>query len=373
MLLKTLNIKNHRNLVSVELKFDKLLNIIIGNNGQGKTNIIESIFILTQGESFRYSKNENLIRQGYEQAYLDCEIINKNLDFKLKLNLTKQKKNFLINNKSATASNIRNFSTILFSPESLNIIKDSADSRRQLIDELVKQTTIAGSNTLIEYKKVLKTRNKLLKDISENKINYQLGIDTLISLNPIFLKYAAELTNFRINALKEIKPEVEINLNKISNSKTIKLDFNYIFSDKNFSNSTLENIYDALLKRMNELEMIEIKAGTSLVGPQKHDVILLYNGNDSRFYCSQGQQRTIILAYKMAQIVYHHRVHGFYPILLLDDVLSELDLLRQDSLISTLNETEAQTFVTTTDISLLTKLSMDKASVFKIKNGQITI
>ena len=125
--------------------------------------------------------------------------------------------------------------------------------------------------------------------------------------------------------------------------------------------------------RMKELETAEIKSGVSLVGPQKHDVIFLYSGNDSRFYCSQGQQRSIILAYKMAQIVYHQRIHGFYPLLLLDDVLSELDLLKQESLISTLNQTETQTFVTTTDVLLLSKLSMNRASVFKIQNGQVIV
>ena len=130
---------------------------------------------------------------------------------------------------------------------------------------------------------------------------------------------------------------------------------------------------EALRNRMKELAHAELKSGISLVGPQKHDVIFLYNGKDSRFFCSQGQQRTIILAYKMAQIVYHQKIHGFYPLLLLDDVLSELDLLKQESLISTLNQTETQTFVTTTDVSLLSKLSMSKASVFKIKNGQIIV
>ena len=116
-----------------------------------------------------------------------------------------------------------------------------------------------------------------------------------------------------------------------------------------------------------------MQSGVSLVGPQKHDVIFLYNGNDSRFYCSQGQQRSIILAFKMAQIVYHHKVHGFYPVLLLDDVLSELDLNKQESLISTLNQTKTQTFVTTTDVSLISKLSLSNARVFNIRNGQISI
>ena len=198
-----------------------------------------------------------------------------------------------------------------------------------------------------------------------------MGLDTLESLNPSFLKLATELTYLRITTLNEIKPEVEMALSKIHSNASVNFDFDYVISDQNHKNSALKNIAEILQKRMLELQSAELKTGVSLVGPQKHDVIFLYNGNDSRFYCSQGQQRSIILAYKMAQIVYHKRVHGFYPLLLLDDVLSELDLLKQESLISTLNQTETQTFVSTTDVSLLSKLSMNKASVFKIKNAQV--
>lgn len=373
MLIKSLFVTNFRNLNSIEIKFNNLLNIIVGNNGQGKTNIIESIFLLTQGESFRYSKNENLITLGEENSFISSNIINKNLDFKINLNLTKTKKKLSVNDKISSVSSMKKFSAILFSPESLSVIKESSNERRQLIDQIVEQTTILGANTISDYKKVLKTRNRLLKDIAENKIQLQLGIDTLQSIKPLFLKHATELTCLRIKALKEMQPEAEAIINKISSKNIIKLDFKYVFSDNNYNDANYENINIALLRRMNELEAAELKIGLTLIGPQKHDVILLYNGNDSRFYCSQGQQRTIILAYKMAQIVYHHRVHGFYPILLLDDVLSELDLLKQESLISTLNETETQTFVTTTDISLLSKLSMNKANVFKVQNGQITI
>ena len=373
MIIKTLSISNFRNFDSVEIKFNDRLNIIIGDNGQGKTNIIESIYLLTEGESFRYSKNENLIRLGQSAAFIRTAIINEELDYKLSLKLTPSKKDLFINEKPTSINRLNRFSAVLFSPESLNIIKESSDERRQLIDQLVSQTTVNGFNVIRDYKKVLKTRNRLLKDISEEKIKYQMGLDTLESLNPSFLKLAAELTSLRLNTLNEIKPQVEMALNNIHSSTSVKFDFDYVISDKNHRNSTLEIVLESMQNRMKELQTAELKTGVSLVGPQKHDVIFLYNGNDSRFYCSQGQQRSIILAYKMAQIVYHYKVHGFYPLLLLDDVLSELDLSKQESLISTLNQTETQTFVTTTDVSLLSKLSMSKASVFKIKNGQVIV
>ena len=373
MIIKSLSVLNFRNIDSTEIIFNERLNIIIGDNGQGKTNIIEAIYLLSQGESFRYSKNENLIQLGKTQASIRSEVINENLNYKLSLKFLNNKKELLINDKPTSFNKILKLSVVLFSPESLNIIKESSDGRRQIVDQLIEQTTVNGSGIIRDYKKILKTRNKLLKDISEEKINNQLGVDTLESLNQIFLKLAAELTYSRIKILNQIKPEVEISLNKINSANAVKFDFNYMISDKNHKNSDQETVLEALRNRMKELQSAECKSGVTLIGPQKHDVIFLYNGNDSRFYCSQGQQRSIILAYKMAQIVYHHTTHGFYPLLLLDDVLSELDLLKQESLISTLNQTKTQTFVTTTDVSLLSKLSMNKASVFKIQNGQVIV
>lgn len=375
MIINALSLINFRNFESTQIQFNERLNIIIGDNGQGKTNIIEALYLLTEGDSFRYSKNENLIRIGDSQAYVAAKAVNNNLDYKLALKITESKKSLIVNEKATTHTKLQNFSAVLFSPESLNIIKESSDERRNLADQLVEQTTPNGIAVIREFRKALRTRNRLLKDIAEEKISYQMGRDTLESVNMSYLKLAAELTFLRISVLNEIKPEVEKSLNHIHNSTVsnnlVKFDFNYIISDVDHKASNLEKIVFFMKKRMQELEIAEVKSGVSLVGPHKHDISFVYNGNDSRFYCSQGQQRSIILAYKMAQIVYHHRVHGFYPLLLLDDVLSELDLTKQESLISTLNQTETQTFVSTTDVSLLSKLSMNNASVFNVRNGQI--
>lgn len=377
MILNSLTTYQFRNFDSLNINFNDRLNIIIGDNGQGKTNIIEAIYLLIEGESFRYSKNESLISLNKNESAIHADITQADLKSKISLKLTLSQKKLFINNKPTTHSKIPHFSSVLFSPESLNSIKESSDERRLLADQLVEQIKPQGSQLIREFKKVLKTRNRLLKDILEEKITLSLGRDTLESLNQIFIKLAAELTYARITCLNDLKPEVEKSLNHINNNdihkNKILFDIRYVVSDIDHKNSDLQKITEFIKKRITDLELAELKSGVSLVGPQKHDISFVYNGNDSRFYCSQGQQRAIILAYKMAQIVYHHKVHSFYPLLLLDDVLSELDLTKQESLISTLNQTETQTFVTTTDIALLSKLSMDKASVFKIRNGQLTI
>lgn len=373
MIIKSILLNNYRNFKSQEINFNSKLNIFLGNNGQGKTNILEAIYLIGSGKSFRYSKNENLINLNESSAFIKAKIENENLDYSIFIKLTSQKKEMLINEKAANFYKNNKLPIVLFSPESLSVIKESSDERRQLVDQLVEQVCINGELIIKEYKKILKSRNKILKDIMEEKIDYKMGVDTLDSINQIFLKTATELTILRIKTLNKLKPEIEKIINEIENKQSVSLDFNYLISDKNFQNQEAESIMDAMRNRIKELQFAELKIGLSLVGPQKHDITFLYNGNDSRFYCSQGQQRSIILAYKMAQIVYHKKVHGFYPLLLLDDVLSELDLPKQEALISNLNQTETQTFVTTTDISLLSKLSMNKASVFKIENGQVVI
>ncbi len=371
MKIRQLTITNFRNLQPTTLNFSERLNIFVGENGQGKTNLLEAIYLLIEGDSFRYSRYDTLIQENQAESFLKIDLENKDLEYQLKINLTAHKKTFSVNEKKHARLNPDLPPAILFSPESLNSIKESSDHRRQLLDQILIQTFSYGRKVVNEFKKALKTRNKLLKDLAHEKIEYEMGIKTLESLNPLYIKIAAELTFLRLEALKNIKPEVQNSLRQIHSENLAEFDYSYIISDNSFKQTTVIQLQEFLHKRLSELALFEVKSGTSLLGPHKHDLLFLYNGKDSRFFCSQGQQRSIILAFKMAQIVYHHRVHGFFPVLLLDDVLSELDLAKQESLISTLNQIETQTFVTTTDTSIIKKLRMEKSQVFHVHAGLV--
>ena len=261
----------------------------------------------------------------------------------------------------------------MFSPESLGIIKESAELRRNLLDDAIKSIYKSQSNLITDFRKCLKARNKLLKTISEQTQAKAEEISILASLNEIYLKLATDLTCARIDLLNKLKPLINEVLQKISADHDIHFDFEYIVSEKNMNSAGYEMVYQNMQKRMAELNKSECAFGSSLVGPQKHDVIFLYNGKDSRIFCSQGQQRSIILAYKMAQVVYHQQVNETYPVLLLDDVLSELDQTKQEALIKYLNEVKTQTFLTTTDVEVLTKLNIDTQYKFSIENGKIVI
>lgn len=371
MKLETLYIKDFRNIDELTIHCSSRLNIFIGNNGQGKTNIIEAIHFLLEKDSFRYGQNNTFIQSDKNISYLGCLIKNNDNDYKIKLSIAPSKKQYLVNDKTNTNTEKKLPSVVLFSPESLNIIKDSSEERRRLIDSVVKSVYKNNQSLILDFKRTLKTRNKLLSDMSEKKIDLQTGYDTLSGLNEIFLKISTDLTCVRLESLKTLKPMVSEILTKIENKNAINFDFNYVISDKNCENESYENIYKIMQKRIAELASAEVNFGASLVGPQKHDVIFLYNGKDSRFFCSQGQQRTIILAFKMAQIVYHQKVNESYPILLLDDVLSELDQTKQEALIKYLNEIETQTFLTTTDVESLVKLNIDHKFKFEVQDGKI--
>jgi len=372
MFLKTLALKNFRNISESFLNLSPRLNLFIGDNGQGKTNFIEAIHFLVEGETFRYGDYSTIIQFDHEYSFIKSKIENNDLEFNVLLKLNKSKKEIFVNEKKTTKIEQYLPPVILFSPESLSVIKESADERRKLLDNLIATSHKNGRSLINEFKKALRMRNKILKDISEEKINRDTGIQTLESLNPIYFNLAAKLSYLRIKSLIEIKEHVQKALEKIETLNVVKFDFEYIISDQKIVDNSEENLAFLMKKRSQELFTAELSSGVSLVGPQKHDVIFLYNGNDSRFFCSQGQQRSIILAFKIAQIVYHHMVNGFYPVLLLDDVLSELDQRKQSSLVLSLNEIETQTFLTSTDVDVLKKLSIEKSTLFKVQNGTLT-
>lgn len=370
MQLNTLALKSFRNISEAFLRLSPRLNIFIGDNGQGKTNFIESIHLLIEGESFRYSDYSTLIQFGEQNAFIKASVQNKDLEYQILVKLLGNKKEILVNDKKTTKVEQYLPPVVLFSPESLSVIKESADERRKLLDSLIETSVKNGKQLLLEFKKALRTRNKILKDISEDKISRDMGLQTLDSINQIYFNLAGKLTYLRIKCLADIKPFVQEALVKIeTKNPNVTFDFSYEISDQKIVENSEEMLINLMKKRAQELLPAELSAGISLVGPQKHDVIFLYSGNDSRFFSSQGQQRSIILAFKMAQIVYHYRVNGFYPVLLLDDVLSELDQTKQSSLVLALNEIQTQTFLTSTDIEVLKKLNIDRSTVFKVQNG----
>lgn len=372
MIFSKVRLRNFRNLESVDTSFSPRLNVFLGENGQGKTNILEALFLLSQGDTFRYADNSVLIKKDEKESYLAAKIDQNNFDYEVKLLISKSKKAHFLNGKRTTSAEIRkHFASVIFSPESLSAIKEGADYRRQLIDDLLMTFEKNNSDLLADYKRALKTRNRILKNFLQEKQSLATTQELLEALEPTFLGLATRLTIKRIEALKAIQKDFNNSMQYISGNSAQEISIIYEISEQNGLEMTSEEIYDLMSKRILELRSAELSSGVSLVGPQKHDLRFLYGQNDSRFYCSQGQQRAIILSFKMAQIVYHRKAHGVYPVLMLDDVLSELDKNKRDSLVTFLHEINTQIFITTTDLTLPTSFSLDNMQVLNISSGKI--
>lgn len=372
MICKRLRLNNFRNYADQEIKFSSGLNILLGKNGSGKTNVLEAIHLITQGNSFRYSDNSKLIKNNSTEAYIEADFENQDLDYITRLLITKSKKQFSLNLKKTSVVEFKKlFPTVLFSPESLSSIKEGSDLRRQLLDELIVFLNKNNADLLLRFKKVYKVRNRILKNhiINNSPINETLAL--LDSVNPSFLKLAIKLVLERIKAIKAIQTELNSAMQFISNDFQKDLQISYLISGHNAEGYNEEKIQQLIYERAEELVKAELSTGATLIGPTKHDVQFIYTGKDSRFFCSQGQQRAIILAFKMAQIVYHRRVHGFYPILMLDDVFSELDEVKRNALTGFLHEIKTQIFMTTTELSLSLELSQLDLNIFDVDNGKI--
>ncbi|MBL7669944.1 MAG: DNA replication and repair protein RecF [Bdellovibrionaceae bacterium] len=371
-----LEIFNFRNFEKLKLEFSQGLNIFVGSNGQGKTNLLEALYLTTQGHSFRPAETPMFMRHDKEQSILRSHILNEtahnSLDFLVQLNISKSGKQYNVNDKKISSSDLkRKLACVVFSPESLAIIKSSAEERRNLVDELIVTIDPKQLQMINDFKKALKTRNKILKDFLKGQSTKKQVLDLLESINPIFLKLCITLTEMRIKAIKSIRLDFNTAMRNISKDQNVDISVEYQAFERNILDFEFTVFRDLHVQRLLELREAELSSGISLVGPHKHEILFLMNRKDSRFFCSQGQQRAIILSFKMAQIVYHRKTHGEYPVLMLDDVLSELDDQKRNALIAFLHDVKTQIFITSTDLNLSDSFRLEGSSVIGIERGQI--
>ncbi|MGZ6480417.1 MAG: DNA replication/repair protein RecF [Bdellovibrionales bacterium] len=377
MKFQSLAIKNFRNYTDLSLEIPPGIVVFYGPNGQGKTNLMEAFHFLLRGESFRPVNSDSLLKHVDDHvaptALLQGRLTQKDLQHEVKMTFTRGKKTvFLNNNRATSAALARQFPVVLFSPESLAAIKEGPDQRRQLLDDVVVTHSTASVKILKDFQHVLKTRNRVLKDFKRGMATEIQTKQLLESLEPSFLPLATELTFARLNALRALQSDFQQAVKFVLDVPSVDISVEYLISSQNAYDWTRSDILSALHKRSSELRNQELASGLSLVGPQRHDIRIVFAGKDSRFFCSQGQQRALILSFKMAQILYHHRAYQVYPFLLLDDVLSELDPLRRSNLIRFLREIPAQIFLTTTDLSFSMDFGDRKINIFRIEKGMVT-
>lgn len=360
MYINNLKLKNFRNYDNTDISFNKGVNVLTGDNAQGKTNILESIYYCSLGKSHRTNKDKELIEWNKEFSYINIHVEKERIDKKIEIKIFKEgKKGIKVNSVpiSRISDLIGSFNCVIFSPEDLKIVKDSPAFRRKFIDiELCKLSKRYYFN-LVSYQKVLSERNYFLRRSKKFDENLISVYDEQLS------KYGSFIISERLRYIDDLNRFGSKIHYDISNSKE-NINFEYIMPFKND-----ENIEISIL---NELKMNwekDFERKTTSIGPHKDDISIKINGKDTRLYGSQGQQRTSILTIKFASLQIIKDRTGEYPVLLLDDVLSELDLSRQKYVLKSIKN--VQTIITVTGIFDLKEYIKDDIKIFTVKNGVI--
>ena len=372
----SLKVQNYRNIEKFYGEFNSSLNIFLGKNGQGKTNLMEAIFFPINGRVFREGTWNEFKKIGLskeELCYSSIKIDHDNFRSHLSTHFDENKKEMIFNEKKTSQREIRKIlHAILFCPQSLEVIRSSGESRRNLIDDVIVTNNLNNFKILQNFKKSLKQRNQYLRKVKEGKKKLNSTEKKYFnSLTEILIHHSVELAKLRIESLQKILPIQQFFLRKISSNSQMNLNIRYLV-DKKDCFLKVETIKDAMRNKGLEVEPLEWVTGKSFLGAQKHDINFELNDKDSRYYCSQGEQRAIMIAFKVAEGYLYKEKFGAWPILFLDDVMSELDLGKKKCLIEILNMLETQIFITTTEIENLKNIQANKkSSVFTITNGKV--
>ena len=375
MRIKSLKLLYFRNYLSMNIETHPSLNVLVGNNANGKTNIIESIFCLALGKSYRTKSDSECIMFGETATAMSCVVSknNKNLDIMLGINNKGKSAKIAGVKKTKLTDFVGELNVVLFSPEDLQIVKGSPALRREFINREFYQFSRIYHKYNLMYQHLLKQRNSYLKDMRKNPKD-EMALTYLETLTSQLAKVALYITKERVSFVQDISKLTYKNMLNISNGQeTLEIRYkSSVLEALNIKDTedeafTEENLTNIIMRKSFD----DIMRGSTKIGPQHDDLEFYINDLDAKMYASQGQQRSIVLSLKLAEINYLKDKTGTYPVLLLDDVLSELDKNRQLKLLDAINE-NVQTFITTPSISDIKEDLLKKAKVFKIESGNIS-
>jgi len=400
MYIKSLELNNFRNYNSLNILFENSTNILYGDNAQGKTNILESIYLAATTKSHRGNKDRDVIMFDHEEAHIKLIVIKQNVPLRIDMHLKKNKtKGIAVNGipikKASELFGMLN--VVFFSPEDLNLIKNGPSERRRFIDMELCQLDKIYVHNLITYNKVLNQRNKLLKDIGyahhrADLINTLDVLDIQLArygkeiinrrekfiqqLNHIICKIHSKITDKKENLVIRYEPNLNGNNIRVENIKENKRKENFVSGNNTGKNYISKNmisgnfiseslIYESLVHNRDR----DLKLGSTSAGPHRDDIGFYNYDMDIRKFGSQGQQRTVALSLKLSEIELVRQVIKDVPILLLDDVLSELDGNRQKHLLDSIDN--VQTIITCTGLDEFIENRFTINNVYKVINGTI--
>ncbi|ENZ00177.1 DNA replication/repair protein RecF [Clostridium thermobutyricum] len=361
MYVKKLKLINYRNYDNLEINLGPNVNVFMGDNAQGKTNVLEAIYYCAFAKSHRTSRDRELINWNGDIAFISVSVGRNRLDKKIDINILKDGKKVVKVNSvkiNKIGELFGTFNVVMFSPEDLKIIKDSPGIRRKFIDMELCQLDHKYYYNLVQYNKVMNERNIVLK-------NREIDLDILDIYDIQLSTFGTYIINKRIEYLNKLNTHsIEIH-NDITSGKE-KIEFKYISSIKNYEN--VQNDFYEILKKNRKKDL---EKGITCYGPHRDDFSVLINDVDTKSFGSQGQQRTAVLTMKFASLKIIKEITGEYPVLLLDDVLSELDFNRKRYVLSSIGE--IQTIITCTGIEDLDDYLDNNSKLFKVRDGVISM
>ena len=358
MMIESIELENYRNYGQLHMDFSPGTNLLYGDNAQGKTNILEAVYVCCTTKSHRGSKDREIIQFEKEESHIKLNVRKKDVPYRIDMHLKKNKtKGVAINGipirRASELFGIIN--VVFFSPEDLNIIKNGPAERRRFVDMELCQLNRLYVHALIQYNKVIMQRNKLLKELIFHP-DYESTLDVW---DMQLVQYGSQVISCRRGFIRELNDMIGGIHGKLTGRKE-KLTVSY---EPNTEAEELE----AALKRSREMD---VKLKTTTVGPHRDDLSFIVNGIDIRRFGSQGQQRTAALSLKLAEIELVKYIVKDYPVLLLDDVLSELDGSRQEHLLEGIEN--IQTMITCTGLEdfLSRRFRIDK--IYRVVEGTVT-
>jgi DNA replication and repair protein RecF len=365
--LSSLALKNFRNYESLALSFSQGLNVIYGKNAQGKTNLLEAIYFLSAGRSHRTSHDQELIREGTSGLSAKALVSRRTGDLQLELScgldVRKQVKiNGVAERKIARL--VGGLTAVFFSPDDLQLLKGSPSGRRRFLDIELSQVSQTYLHNLISYNKVLSQRNHLLKHTPHDPM-------LLSVLNQQLIEFGSQLIVRRANAVLRLGPiAASFHSTIADHQEALTMQYQSYGIEKDQERS-LTDVSSILEAQIRQKQGDELRRQITLVGPHRDDIGFTIANRDARFFASQGQQRTAVLALKLAEIEFMRQETGEHPILLLDDVTSELDPNRRHFLLRAV-EDGLQTFITCTDLEdlMVRQWPIDHA-LFRVTMGSV--
>lgn len=366
MQIQSITLKNFRNYEGQTVQFDPHRNIIIGENAQGKTNLVEAVYLCAFARSFRTANTREMIRFGESQASIDARVLSEDIDKRIQILLRSDGKKMLKKDGKIlkrASDLLRTIVVVVFSPEDLRIIKDSPDKRRNFLDKEISQLRPGYFESLHRYQEVVRQKNAFLKQIIYknggmlSKDSEEEGILDVLDMQ--LAEYGSKVIRQRREFVKLLNREASAIQQGISGGRE-ELEI--------LCKETVnpDEFYETLLREREK----DLRNGSSGPGPHRDDLEFLINGKSAKKFGSQGQQRTIALTLKLAEIRIAKTLLGENAILLLDDVLSELDRERQKYLLQHIDD--IQIFITSADADEELLAEVEKGKIFRVENGRLT-